>query len=94
MSTNSPGGKNAVVLLSGGIDSTTTLAVAKSLGYSCHALSFDYGQRHRVELDCAKRELARLKPKADRWDAFILMCHRLGVEFREVYENIERKFSK
>ena len=55
MSTNSPGGKNAVVLLSGGIDSTTTLAVAKSLGYSCHALSFDYGQRHRVELDCAKR---------------------------------------
>lgn len=55
MLTTSPNGKNAVVLLSGGIDSTTTFAVAKSLGYSCHALSFDYGQRHRVELDCAKR---------------------------------------
>lgn len=55
MKSHSPARKNAVVLLSGGIDSTTTLAVAKSQGYSCYALSFDYGQRHRVELDCAKR---------------------------------------
>ncbi len=47
--------KRAVVLLSGGIDSATTLAVAKDQGYLCHALSFDYGQRHRVELDRAKK---------------------------------------
>jgi 7-cyano-7-deazaguanine synthase len=40
----------AVVLLSGGLDSTTTLAVAKGLGYDLYALSVDYGQRHRVEL--------------------------------------------
>ena len=55
MKNKSPGSKNAVVLLSGGIDSTTTLAVARNLGYACHALSFDYGQRHKVELDCALR---------------------------------------
>lgn len=45
----------AVVLLSGGIDSSTTLAIAKAEGYECYALSFDYGQRHRVELLSAKR---------------------------------------
>lgn len=45
----------AVVLLSGGLDSTTVLAVAKRDGYCCHALSFDYGQRHQVELDAARR---------------------------------------
>jgi 7-cyano-7-deazaguanine synthase len=42
--------KNAVILLSGGLDSATALALAKSEGYQCHALSVDYGQRHRVEL--------------------------------------------
>ncbi len=47
--------KYAVVLLSGGIDSTTTMAIAKSEGFEICALSFDYGQRHRVELDAAKR---------------------------------------
>ena len=47
--------KRAVVLLSGGLDSTTTLAVAKSQGYEVHALTFRYGQRHSVEIDCAKR---------------------------------------
>lgn len=55
MNTSTSHSKPAVVLLSGGIDSTTTLAVARSLGYTCHALSFDYGQRHKVELDCALR---------------------------------------
>ncbi|MCH2148202.1 MAG: 7-cyano-7-deazaguanine synthase QueC [Phycisphaerales bacterium] len=45
----------AVILLSGGLDSATTLAMAKAEGYACHAVSFDYGQRHRVELDAAKR---------------------------------------
>ena len=45
----------AVVLLSGGLDSAVTLAIAKRDGFEPHALSFDYGQRHRVELDCARR---------------------------------------
>jgi len=47
--------KKAVVLLSGGLDSTTCLAMAKSEGYQLYALSFDYGQKHRAELDAAKR---------------------------------------
>lgn len=48
---NSP----AVVLVSGGLDSATTLAIARSEGFKAFALSFDYGQRHRFELDAAKR---------------------------------------
>ncbi|MGH8283957.1 MAG: 7-cyano-7-deazaguanine synthase QueC [Gammaproteobacteria bacterium] len=47
--------KKAVILLSGGLDSATTLAIAKSEGYVCYALSFAYGQRHRVELAAAAR---------------------------------------
>ena len=47
--------KKSVVLLSGGLDSTTTLAVAKAQGLAVHALSVDYGQRHRVELEQAER---------------------------------------
>lgn len=46
----------AVVLLSGGLDSATALAIAQTQGFECHCLSFDYGQRHRVELECAKRQ--------------------------------------
>jgi 7-cyano-7-deazaguanine synthase len=45
----------AVVLLSGGLDSATTLAIARSRGYACHCLTIDYGQRHRAELDAARR---------------------------------------
>lgn len=45
----------AVVLLSGGLDSATTLAIARAEGYDCHCLSIDYGQRHRSELDAAAR---------------------------------------
>jgi len=47
--------KRAVVLLSGGLDSTTTLALAAAEGFETYALSFDYGQRHRVELEAAHR---------------------------------------
>ena len=50
----------AVVLLSGGLDSATTLAIARSRGFACHALSFDYGQRHKFELAAAKRVAAAL----------------------------------
>ncbi len=46
--------KKAVVLLSGGLDSTTTLAIAHDEGYETYAMSFRYGQRHAVELQCAK----------------------------------------
>lgn len=45
----------AVILLSGGLDSATSIAIASDEGYACYALSFDYGQRHRTELDAAKR---------------------------------------
>jgi len=45
--------KKAVVLLSGGIDSTTTLAIAKKMGFTIYALSFRYGQRHQIELEAA-----------------------------------------
>lgn len=45
----------AVVLLSGGLDSATTLAIARHKGFACHALSFDYGQRHAIELKAARR---------------------------------------
>jgi 7-cyano-7-deazaguanine synthase len=47
--------KNAVVLLSGGLDSATVMAMAKHQGYICHALSVDYGQRHHAELAAAER---------------------------------------
>jgi len=47
--------KKAVVLLSGGLDSATVLAVARRDGYACHALSFHYGQRHAAELKAAER---------------------------------------
>lgn len=45
--------KKAIVLLSGGLDSITVLAIAKQQGYACYALSFDYGQRHNAELNAA-----------------------------------------
>jgi len=56
--------KKAVVLLSGGLDSSTCLAVARGLGFESHCLSVDYGQRHRRELDCARR-VARALGAAD-----------------------------
>lgn len=52
--------RRAVVLLSGGLDSATVLAVARERGYACHALSLDYGQRHQAELAAARRVAAAL----------------------------------
>lgn len=48
-------GRKAVCLLSGGLDSSTALAWARREGFDCYALSFDYGQRHRIELEAARR---------------------------------------
>jgi 7-cyano-7-deazaguanine synthase len=52
--------KNAVVLVSGGLDSATVLAIATAGGWRCHALSIDYGQRHRSELEAARRVASAL----------------------------------
>jgi 7-cyano-7-deazaguanine synthase len=58
--------KRAVVLLSGGIDSTTTLAMAIAEGYEAYALSFDYGQRHQMEMKAARRAVDSLGAKEHR----------------------------
>jgi 7-cyano-7-deazaguanine synthase len=50
----------AIVLVSGGLDSATCLAIARAEGFRCHALSFQYGQRHHAELDAARKVAARL----------------------------------
>jgi 7-cyano-7-deazaguanine synthase len=59
--------KSAVVLLSGGIDSTTTLAIAIAERYDVYALSFDYGQRHKVEMEAARRVADSLGQKEHRF---------------------------
>ncbi len=48
--------RKAVILLSGGMDSSVVLAIATSMGFDCHVLTFDYGQRHNVELEAAKMQ--------------------------------------
>ena len=58
--------KKAVVLVSGGLDSTTVLAIAQSEGYECYTLSFDYGQRHRVELSAAESLSKEMNAKAHK----------------------------
>lgn len=58
--------KNAVVLLSGGLDSATTLAIARDLGYDCYAMTFRYGQRHNVEIECSKKVTASISVKQHR----------------------------
>ena len=56
----------AVILLSGGLDSATVLAIARSQGFECYALSVEYGQRHSAELDAAKRVAAELGARDHR----------------------------
>jgi 7-cyano-7-deazaguanine synthase len=63
----------AVVLLSGGLDSATTLAMACRDGFACHTVSFDYGQRHRVELEAASEVAANLGAATHR-------CVRIDLE--------------
>ena len=58
--------KRAVVLLSGGLDSATALAVARDQGHDCHALSLDYGQRHHAELEAARAVVAHLGAREHR----------------------------
>jgi 7-cyano-7-deazaguanine synthase len=58
--------RRAVCLLSGGLDSATCLAIAESQGFECYCLSFDYGQRHRIELDAAAEVAKRLRAKEHR----------------------------
>jgi 7-cyano-7-deazaguanine synthase len=67
MSQMSHSSRPAVVLLSGGLDSTTALAIAQAEGFTCHALSFDYGQRHRLELEAARRVAAAFTWPAIWW---------------------------
>src|SRR5579863_8716406 len=64
--------RRAVCLLSGGLDSSTCLALARREGYECYALSFDYGQRHRVELEAAVRVAAALGAREQRTAAIDL----------------------
>lgn len=52
--------KKAVILLSGGLDSATVVAMARAQGYTCYTMSFDYGQRHRAELQAAERVAQQL----------------------------------
>lgn len=58
--------RRAVVLVSGGLDSAVVLAAARRKGFECHALSFDYGQRHKVELAAAQRVCATLGAASHR----------------------------
>jgi 7-cyano-7-deazaguanine synthase len=58
--------KKAIVLLSGGLDSATTMLIAREQGFEIFALSFDYGQRHRIEIERAKRLASRYGARAHR----------------------------
>ena len=58
--------RRAIVLLSGGLDSATTLAIARDAGFDCYCLSLDYGQRHRVELEAAGHVAQALEAREHR----------------------------
>lgn len=67
--------KKAVILLSGGLDSSTVLAVAQQTGFDCYPLSFDYGQKHRSELEAAKRIVSHFQIPAHRHKTFTFPAH-------------------
>lgn len=79
--------KRAVVLLSGGLDSATCLAVAKAEGFELYALTFDYGQRHAIELECAEKianfvgveKMCRVKFDLRLWGGSALTDDRIDV---------------
>ena len=79
--------RKAVVMLSGGLDSATVLALAREQGYVVHALSFDYGQRHRSELHAAARVAKALGAREHRtinldlsgWGGSALTDHKIAV---------------
>ncbi|MBQ6596838.1 MAG: 7-cyano-7-deazaguanine synthase QueC [Lentisphaeria bacterium] len=87
----------AVVLLSGGLDSVTCLAVAKKEKFDIHALCFDYGQRHKIEINCARRSAAKIGVEKfhliqfdlRQWGASALTSDRLDVpEFQEYHDKV------
>ena len=87
----------AVVLLSGGLDSVTCLAVAKNEKFDVHALCFDYGQRHKIEIDCARRSAAAIGVEKfhiirfdlRQWGASALTSDQLDVpEFQEHHDSV------
>lgn len=64
--TSQPATRPAALLLSGGLDSTTVLAIARAEGFACHCLTIDYGQRHDIELDAARRVAQALGASSHR----------------------------
>ena len=89
--------KKAVVLVSGGLDSATVAAVAREQGFALYALSFDYGQRHRLELDCAARVARHLgavehvvMPLNLRTFGGSALTDRIAVPKGRSYEEIEQ----
>ena len=89
--------KKAVILLSGGLDSATCLALAKHRGFAAYALSFDYGQRHRCELDAAHRVAVALgaiehrifRLNLDQWGGSALTDRSLDVPVDKAAEGCD-----
>ena len=89
--------EKAVVLLSGGLDSATCLAVAKKEKFEIHALCFDYGQRHKIEIECSRRTAAAIgvakfhliRFDLRQWGASALTSDQLEVpEFQEHHDSV------
>ena len=75
MNTSQPhASPRAVILLSGGLDSATTLAIARNAGFACYCLSLDYGQRHRAELEAAAN-IARMQGAAEHHIVHLDLSH-------------------